>query len=213
LLKLIWVDEMSTASSQIIITDRFDEVYENLKVEFSDYLFYRIDADDFLVEHAKECIEKACLTSAKEKIIVLTASRFTPIAQNKLLKILEEPPSKTHFILITSIKSGLLTTIRSRLPIVENQRNKEQVELSLDIKQLDLSQLFTFLQSNRRIDRKKAHILVETLAREVIKDTNYRLDNELLESFSQSIRLLDMGSPPNFVLTRLCLKLLKRKKK
>jgi len=156
---------MSTASSQIIITDRFDEVYENLKVEFPDYLFYRIDADDFLVEHAKECIEKACLTSAKEKIIILTANRFTPIAQNKLLKILEEPPSKTHFILITSIKSGLLTTIRSRLPIVENQRNKEQVELSIDIKQLDLSQLFTFLQSNRRIDRKKAQILVETLAK------------------------------------------------
>jgi len=199
-------------TSQIIITDKFNEVYENLRAEFSNHLFYRIDADDFLVEHAKECQQKACLTSAKEKVIVLTASRFTPIAQNKLLKILEEPPFKTYFILMTPLKSGLLPTIRSRLPIVEKQIDKEQLELSVDLEQFDLSQLFDFLRSNRRIDAKKAHILVETLAKEVMKSSRYRLDDELLKAFSQSIRLLDMGSPPNFVLTRLSLKLLERKK-
>ena len=200
-------------TSQIIITDRFDEVYENLKVDFPKHLFYRIDADEFLVEHAKECQQKAYLTSDKEKVIVLTANRFTPIAQNKLLKVFEEPPSKTYFILMTPLKSGLLATIRSRLPIVEKEIGKEQIELSIDLEQLDLSQLFDFLQSNRRIDAKKAQVIVETLAKEVMKNSNYRIDNELLEAFSQSIRLLDMGSPVNFVLTRLCLKLLERKRK
>ncbi|WP_092911271.1 DNA polymerase III subunit delta' [Hydrogenimonas thermophila] len=204
---------MSTMTSQIIITDRFDEVYENLKVDFPEHLFYRIDADEFLVEHAKECQQKAYLTSDKEKVIVLTANRFTPIAQNKLLKVFEEPPSKTYFILMTPLKSGLLATIRSRLPIVEKEIGKEQIELSIDLEQLDLSQLFDFLQSNRRIDAKKAQVIVETLAKEVMKNSNYRIDNELLEAFSQSIRLLDMGSPVNFVLTRLCLKLLERKRK
>jgi len=197
--------------SRIVITDRFDEVYEELRQKFSDSQFFRIDADDFLVEHADECQQKAYLTSQQEKVIVLTAKRFTPIAQNKLLKILEEPPYKTYFILMTPLKSGLLPTIRSRLPIVEKKIDKEQVELSIDLEQLDLSGLFEFLQSNRRIDAKKALVLVETLAKEVMKSSQFNLDNELLEAFSETIRLLNMGSPPNFVLMRLCLKLMNRK--
>jgi len=198
---------MNELRSQIIITDKVDTLYEELKNSFVDYLFFRIDAEDFLVEHAKECMEKAYLTSVKDKVIVLTANRFTPIAQNKLLKILEEPPSKTYFILITPLKSGLLPTIRSRLPIIEKEKEKESIELSINLKHIDLLQIFKFLQSNRRIDAKKAQILVEILSKEVIKSGNYNLNNELLEAFSQSIRLLDMGSPPNFVLTRLLVKL------
>jgi len=198
-------------TSQIIITDRFDEIHESLKTEFQELKFFRIDADDFLVEHAKECVEKAYLTSDKDKVIVLTANRFSAIAQNKLLKIFEEPPSKTYFILMTPLKSGILPTIRSRLPIVEKGRSQEYVPLGIDLEQLDLSQIFDFLQSNRRIDAKKAQVLVETLAKEVIKVGKFSLDDELLETFSQSVRLLDMGSPANFVLTRLVLKLLERK--
>ena len=198
---------MNELRSQIIITDKVDTLYEELKNSFVDYLFFRIDAEDFLVEHAKECMEKAYLTSVKDKVIVLTANRFTPIAQNKLLKILEEPPLKTYFILITPLKSGLLPTIRSRLPIIEKEKEKESIELSINLKHIDLLQIFKFLQSNRRIDAKKAQILVEILSKEVIKSGNYNLNNELLEAFSQSIRLLDMGSPPNFVLTRLLVKL------
>jgi len=198
---------MNELRSKIIITDKFDSVYEELKQEFSDYLFHRIDAEDFLVEHAKECQQKACLTSVKRKAIVLIANRFTPIAQNKLLKILEEPPSKTYFILITPLKSGLLPTIRSRLPIIEKEKEKEEIDLSLDLKHFDLLQLFKFLQSNRRIDAKKAQVLVESLAKEAMKSGNYNLNNELLEAFSQSIHLLDVGSPPDFVIERLLLKL------
>jgi len=195
--------------SQIVITDRVDAFYEELKNSFVDYLFFRIDAEDFLVEHAKECQQKAYLTSEKEKIIVLTANRFTPIAQNKLLKVLEEPPLKTYFILITPLKSGLLPTIRSRLPIMEKEKEKESIELSVNLEHLDLSQIFEFLQSNRRIDAKEAKILVETLVKEVVKSGNYNLENGLLEAFSQSIHLLNMGSPPNFVFTRLLVKLAK----
>jgi len=207
------MEDGGLGGSQIVITDRFDEVYEDLKQKFSDSQFFRIEADDFLVEHADECQQKAYLTSLKEKVIVLTAKRFTPIAQNKLLKILEEPPTKTYFILMTPLKSGLLPTIRSRLPIVEKQVDKEQVDLTIDLEQLDLSQLFDFLQTNRRVDAKKALVLVEALGKEVMKSGRFDLDDEVLETFSQSVRLLDMGSPPNFVLMRLCLKLMNRKRK
>ncbi len=202
---------MLSAASKIVLTERFDEAFARLKSEFADASFFRVEADDFLIEHAKEAIAHAYLTSEKEKIIVLIAKRFTPIAQSKLLKILEEPPSKTRFILMTPTKSGLLPTIRSRLPVESELVATEAETSGLDLKSFDLSHLFEFLQANRRTDAKKAKKLCEALAKEAIKSGNFRLDESLLETFEESIKLLDMGSPPNFVLTRLGLKLLRRK--
>lgn len=46
--------------------------------------------------------------------IVREAEMLTPGAANSLLKTLEEPPPRTHFVLLTSRPSRLLDTIRSR---------------------------------------------------------------------------------------------------
>lgn len=51
-------------------------------------------------------------------IIVRDADELTTSAANALLKTLEEPPAKTHFILLTTRPGRLLDTIRSRtLPV------------------------------------------------------------------------------------------------
>jgi DNA polymerase-3 subunit delta' len=47
-------------------------------------------------------------------IIVRSAEELSVSAANALLKTLEEPPSRTHFILLTSRPSRLLDTVRSR---------------------------------------------------------------------------------------------------
>jgi DNA polymerase-3 subunit delta' len=50
--------------------------------------------------------------------IVHDADELTPQAANALLKTLEEPPARTHFVLVTSRPKRLLDTIRSRtLPV------------------------------------------------------------------------------------------------
>lgn len=50
--------------------------------------------------------------------VIEDADELTPAAANSLLKTLEEPPPKTHFVLITSRVNRLLDTIRSRtLPV------------------------------------------------------------------------------------------------
>lgn len=50
--------------------------------------------------------------------IVRDADELTPPAANALLKTLEEPPSRTRFVLLTSRPNRLLDTIRSRtLPV------------------------------------------------------------------------------------------------
>ncbi|MFZ5894411.1 MAG: ATP-binding protein [Myxococcota bacterium] len=46
--------------------------------------------------------------------IVRDADELTPQAANSLLKTLEEPPPRTHFVLLTSRPNRLLDTIRSR---------------------------------------------------------------------------------------------------
>ncbi len=203
---------MDAPTSRIILTDAFDTICDEIGAEYSDLEIYRIDAEDFLIEHAKEAVERAVLTSDRDRILLLTALRFTPIAQNKLLKILEEPPEKTHFILMTPSKSGLLPTIRSRLVIENRLVSKEAVESGVDMAKFDLAALYTLLQENRRIDAKGAAKLLERLAKEAMQSGRYRMDEALLESFSEGIRLLDMGSPPGFVLTRVGLKLLQRRR-
>ena len=50
-------------------------------------------------------------------VLMLQADRLTPIVQNAMLKVLEEPPENTHFIL-TGNEYGLLPTIRSRCMVI-----------------------------------------------------------------------------------------------
>ena len=47
-------------------------------------------------------------------MIVDTADALLPEAQNALLKTLEEPPSASVFVLVTSRPDVLLPTVRSR---------------------------------------------------------------------------------------------------
>ncbi|WP_353662966.1 DNA polymerase III subunit delta' [Hydrogenimonas sp. SS33] len=203
---------MAEPASRIVLTDRFEETSAEFRQRWEGALFHTVEADEFLIEHAKEATEKAWLTSDREKVIVLAAKRFSPIAQNKLLKIIEEPPSKTHFLLLTPSKASLLPTVRSRM-VIENRLQKGGGEESgVDLERFDLARLFDLLQENRRTDARSASELVQALAKEAMRSDRYLLDEKLLQSFEESVRLLDMGSPPAFVLSRLGLKLLGRRR-
>ncbi len=81
------------------------------------------------VEPIRELIGKASLKpfQAPAKVFVIDhADCMNDIAQNALLKTLEEPPAGTHFILISYAAEKLLPTIRSRsqvfhfLPVVSD---------------------------------------------------------------------------------------------
>lgn len=69
----------------------------------------------------------------KYKIVVIwQADMMNLEVSNKLLKNIEEPPSKTIFILISEKEEKLLTTIKSRtqlikIPAIENEKLKNQL--------------------------------------------------------------------------------------
>lgn len=167
----------------------------------------------FSVDDAKLAIEKAYIASEETTVIILAAKSFSSIVQNKLLKVLEEPPSKKVFILISHNKATILSTIRSRLPIVmlSGQRNQEVLELNLA--QLSLATVYAFAQTHKRTDGKAMKRLVEHIGKEAIASQNFDLDEKTLSLFSNAFIALDVGSPPTFVLNALLLKLLARKKR
>ena len=167
----------------------------------------------FSVSDAKLAIEKAYMASDEQTIIILADKAFSPLVQNKLLKVIEEPPKNKIFILVTESKSTVLDTIKSRLPItVLSEKNEEEV-LALDIEQLSLASVYEFVQEHKRTDAKAMTILVERIVKAVITSEKYNLDDKTLNLFSNSYVALDMGSPPQFVLNALLLKLLARKKR
>ena len=165
------------------------------------------------MDDAKLAIEKAYMASEETTIIMLGAKTFSPVVQNKLLKVIEEPPPKKEFILITPSKATILDTIRSRLPIMVLSQEKEEVELALDMKLLSLATVYEFVQEHKRTDAKAMKILIESISKEAIRSQAYDLDEKTLTLFSNAFIALDVGSPPQFVLNTLLLKLLARKKR
>ncbi len=200
--------------SQVIISNDIDDTVKKLEaLQEKERFVHIIKEDTFLVEDAKLAIEKAYMASEETTVIILGAKTFSPVVQNKLLKVIEEPPPKKEFILITPSKATILDTIRSRLPISVISQDKEEEVLDLDIKQLSLATVYDFVQTHKRTDAKAMKLIIESIGKEAIRSQKYDLDEKTLSLFSNAYIALDMGSPPQFILNTLLLKLLARKKR
>jgi DNA polymerase-3 subunit delta' len=200
--------------SQVIISSNIDDMVIQLEALQQNERFVKIiKEDNFLVEDAKLAIEKAYIASDETTVIILAAKTFSPVVQNKLLKVIEEPPPKKEFILITPSKATILDTIRSRLPITVSSSHTEEEALGLDVAQLSLASVYEFVQTHKRTDAKVMKTLVERISKEAIYSQAYSLDEKTLDLFSNAFIALDVGSPPPFVLNTLLLKLLARKKR
>ncbi len=200
--------------SQVIISRNIDDTVIQLEGLQQNERFVKIiKEDNFLVEDAKLAIEKAHMASDETTVIILAAKTFSPVVQNKLLKVIEEPPPKKEFILITPNKSTILDTIRSRLPITVSSSYIEEEALELEVSHLSLDTVYEFVQTHKRTDAKTMKGLVERISKEAIVSQVYNLDEKTLNLFSNAFIALDVGSPPPFVLNTLLLKLLARKKR
>lgn len=84
------------------------------------------------VDEAVEIVKKLSLKSYEggyKVMIIWMADKMNTATSNKLLKILEEPPQKTIFLLITENSEDLISTITSRCQIVEFKKpEKTEVE-------------------------------------------------------------------------------------
>jgi DNA polymerase-3 subunit delta' len=73
------------------------------------------------IEQVREIVERVGyrpFEGRRRVVIIDEADSLVPQAQNALLKTLEEPPSCSVFILVTSRPDTLLPTVRSRCPVL-----------------------------------------------------------------------------------------------
>jgi DNA polymerase-3 subunit delta' len=89
----------------------------------------------FLAEDACRMPEEA----EQNVYILLTGDAMNQGAQNKLLKLIEEPPSRTVFILVCENGESLLSTIRSRTQIFTLRPPKEEEAADFVQQQKDIS--------------------------------------------------------------------------
>lgn len=209
-----------TLNSGVIITKKPDEVLASLEALRTNEVFTIIKNEDekgvtkeFLVENAKKTIAKAYVASDELNYIILIAPSFSDIVQNRLLKILEEPPKNKAFIIITKSKSAILDTIKSRMPITVLHEASSDEVFSLDIENLNLAKVYEFVQENKRVSSVECQKIVEKISTIAMKSGKYNLDETTLKLFSDSVKALDMGSPTSFILNTVLLKLLARKKR
>ena len=207
-----------TLTSQVLISSDIAGTIEQLRSLRKGERFVEIvkldpKDDTFKVEDAKLAIEKAYMASEEITVIILAAKTFSPIVQNKLLKVIEEPPRNKEFILITASKATILPTIRSRLPIKILSETVEEELLGLDVAQLTLLAVYEFVQTHKRTDAKAMKRIVERIGKEAIASGRYNLDQKSLDLISNAYVALDVGSPPQFVLITLLLKLLAKKRR
>jgi len=89
-----------------------------------------VDVDVFGVDDARKLSEEAQVRAfGDKKIFAIYASRFTPEAQNALLKTFEEPTPNTHFFVIARDENMFLPTLLSRMQTV---RLEGRGELSVE---------------------------------------------------------------------------------
>jgi DNA polymerase III subunit delta' len=197
--------------SHIIITKDIDLYTENLLNILPIYSYKIIkneeeNKNNFKIEHSNKVIKEAYIASSDNKYIILSGEKFEIEAQNKLLKILEEPSRNIIFIIITTSKLNLLSTIISRLPsfYIKNSSSKNYIQHN--IFQKDLKDIYQFLKENQRISKDEAKTIIELMLHES-KNLNIKLKATQLELFSKSIKLLELNSKPINILTTILLSL------
>lgn len=132
------------------------------------------DTSSIGIEVIKKLKQAAFLrpSQGKEKaIIIANAHELTIPAQNALLKILEEPPESTYFILTATSEDAFLPTIISRCSVITFTHKSEPLgedmkqSLQKEYKELSLLPLATLLKKAEQLakDKKKAQEYLKSL--------------------------------------------------
>ena len=187
--------------SHILISTDIESEVTRLESELKPSRVVTFLRDDFKLEDAKAVVSESYISEANVKYIILAAHSFNIVSQNSLLKIIEEPPRNIEFIIISPTKSNLLSTIRSRLPLINGTTTHEVLTIDMNLSRIDYADIFKFLKDNARVKKSEAKGLVEALYYRATVVDKLILSLEQLEIFDKAYRLLELNSRPQSVLS------------
>jgi DNA polymerase-3 subunit delta' len=187
----------------ILIASEIEAEIERLERELHPFRVVTFFEENFKIEHTKLVTQEAYISEAESKYIIIAAVEFTAVAQNALLKLLEEPPNNIEFIIISPTKSNLLPTVRSRLPIIKHTQPHQNRELNLQLAKLDYKEVFGFLKEYARVSKNEAKAIVEALFYKATVQEQLILSQKQLQNFDMAYRLLELNARPQSVFAML----------
>ena len=116
------------------------------------------------VDDAQEILKSLSLKSYEggyKIMIIWMADKMNIAASNKLLKLLEEPPEKTVFILISENEEDIIQTIRSRCQITQFNGLSEQLiaDVLIEKEQIDSKTALKIAHQSQGNYNKALHLL------------------------------------------------------
>ena len=197
--------------SHILICKNVEKAKENLQEQYAKERHLFFCKDEFLIDDAKEVIKEAYIAESANKYLILVAKGYRVEAQNALLKILEEPPRHIVFIVVAPSKTAFLPTIRSRLLQKELIVEHETIHSGLDLKKLDLGDMYHFIQKHQNAEKGLLKELVQAIVFEAINEHHLRFSENELEHFQKLLHLVELNTRGQTILTSLLLSIMLRK--
>jgi DNA polymerase-3 subunit delta' len=194
---------LNLLKGHILITSEIEQEIERLENELKPLRVVKFFEENFKIEHAKLVTQEAYISESETKYIIIAALEFTTVAQNSLLKLLEEPPRNIEFIIISPTKSNLLPTVRSRLPILKQDKAHAQKSVDMNLAKIEYKELFAFLKEYNRVSKNEAKALVEGIFYRATVIEQLILSERQLENFDMAYRLLDLNARPQSVFAML----------
>lgn len=196
-----WVSSgLDISSNIIVISDDLSSAKEKMLNGINSKLIKIFEKDDFLLEDAKDVTKEAYIKEEKDKYILIIAKSFNTYAQNSLLKILEESPANTIFVIISNSKSNFLPTIRSRLPVVNLKQSKKEREIEINLSKMSLKDIFDFVKENQRVSKNELKELLQDIFYEAVHKYSMKFNEKELEVFENAIKLADLNTRAAFLL-------------
>jgi len=200
-------------SNTIVIGDDFQSIKDDILSDINSKLIKVFEKDEFLLEDAKAVTKEAYIKEEQNKYIIILAKSFNTYAQNSLLKILEESPFNTIFIIVSNSKSNFLPTIRSRLPIVNLKHSKKERVLELNLLKMNLRDIFEFVKEHQRVSKNELKEIIQDIFYEAVHKYSMKFDEKELEVFENALKLAELNTRAQFLLHLILTTIIDRKYK
>jgi DNA polymerase-3 subunit delta' len=110
-----FVKDGNHPDTRILTPDQVEEVGKEAKTATKKLAQIKIEAVRELIQFTQLSTHQTSKNSLAQRVVIIqSAETLNTNAANALLKILEEPPAQTIFILMTAMPQKLLPTIKSR---------------------------------------------------------------------------------------------------
>jgi DNA polymerase III subunit delta' len=171
------------------------------------------DQIDILVDDIDELIAESYLASDTLKTVAIKSIKYSSEVQNRLLKILEEPPRNIRFVILAKSGSALLPTIRSRMSQFFLESAKMEPKLRFDFANLTSQSVFDFLKSCEKLGRDDAKAILYTLLDDHISygENLSKLSRDDAAKFERAIQLLNLNTQPKVIFADIMLTFMLKK--